>query len=56
MSTRKTRPASNPSPKYIEEFKEWIFDLQDKIVAGLQECEEEKFVKHPWERNDGNFA
>ena len=48
----KVRSLVNPSPKHIQEFRSWIFGLQDTIVAGLHECEEGRLVKHPWEKDD----
>jgi len=42
-----------PSSEFIDEWKDYIFGLQDTIVAGLQEHEEKKFQKHPWEKDLG---
>jgi coproporphyrinogen III oxidase len=51
MSAPLQEVKDKPSSEFIEEFKSWIFGLQDSIVAGLQEFEEKKFVKHPWEKD-----
>lgn len=54
MSSRKTMHSTNPTPADIEKWKEFIFGLQQSIVAGLQEHEEVKFTQNKWEREDKN--
>lgn len=44
-----------PSPEFIVKFKKYIFNLQDEIVAGLQEQEENKFSKIPWKKDLGKL-
>ena len=43
-----------PPFEFLEEFKEYIFGLQERIVSGLESEEEsKKFIKRPWARKDG---
>lgn len=45
---------SAPPFEFLEEFKAYIWGLQERIVTGLESEEEtKKFTRKPWERKDG---
>ena len=53
---KEKKKIEKPSSEFIEEWKSYIFNLQDVIVAGLQEHEEKKFQKVPWEKDLGKLS